>query len=371
METLNALASRLPHGRGPDVIELWDVGEEPMAIENLVSNLHDFDIPVSADEAAWLQEQVVQLGVGARTAEFVSQLKIGDTTASGSAAGSETGPDIDIAGLASTLLGMDREAVDGLIDQAKAGMQERLSTLRGAVDGLDSDDPTARAKAEEAVRDVPDGMACIGYSSGVFEWGNWLTGLERFLLAPYDDAELLREVTRRVGELVLTAFKAFCSMDGIVALWLGDDLGFKTTTLMSPDHTREFILPWYRRYADLAHEHGMPFILHTCGEVRPVMDDLAETAGIDAKHSFEDVIQPVEEFHRDWSADVAAVGGVDMDLLAQGSEDAVAARTTEILTACAPRGAYVAGSGNSIANYVPVGNYLAMVEAVHRFNGRL
>ncbi len=226
-------------------------------------------------------------------------------------------------------------------------------------------------QAEEAVRDVPDGMACIGYSSGVFEWGNWLTGLERFLLAPYDDAELLREVTRRVGELVLTAFKAFCSMDGIVALWLGDDLGFKTTTLMSPDHTREFILPWYRRYADLAHEHGMPFILHTCGEVRPVMDDLAETAGIDAKHSFEDVIQPVEEFHRDWSADVAAVGGVDMDLLAQGSEDAVAARTTEILTACAPRGAYVAGSGNSIANYVPVGNYLAMVEAVHRFNGRL
>jgi len=137
-----------------------------MAIENLVSNLHDFDIPVSADEAAWLQEQVVQLGVGARTAEFVSQLKIGDTTASGSAAGSETGPDIDIAGLASTLLGMDREAVDGLIDQAKAGMQERLSTLRGAVDGLDSDDPTARAKAEEAVREIERELGSYGVQQG-------------------------------------------------------------------------------------------------------------------------------------------------------------------------------------------------------------
>ncbi len=53
------------------------------------------------------------------------------------------------------------------------------------------------------------------------------------------------------------------------------------------------------------------------------------------------------------------------------SEEDVARRTLQILDACAPRGGYAAGSGNTIANYVPIGNYLAMLEAVHRFNGRM
>ena len=101
------------------------------------------------------------------------------------------------------------------------------------------------------------------------------------------------------------------------------------------------------------------------------MPDLAGDVGIDAKHSFEDVIQPVEEFHRQWGARIAALGGVDVDLLARGTEEAVARRTREILQACAPVGGYAAGSGNTITNYVPIDNYLAMVETVHRFNGRM
>ena len=34
-------------------------------------------------------------------------------------------------------------------------------------------------------------------------------------------------------------------------------------------------------------------------------------------------------------------------------------------------GGYAGGSGNSIANYIPVDNYLAMIETIHRYNGRM
>jgi uroporphyrinogen decarboxylase len=101
------------------------------------------------------------------------------------------------------------------------------------------------------------------------------------------------------------------------------------------------------------------------------MPDLANDVGIDAKHSFEDVIQPVEKFHEQWGGQVAALGGVDVDLLARGDEDAVRRRTQHILETCAPRGGYACGSGNSVTNYVPVNNFLAMLETLHRFNGRL
>jgi uroporphyrinogen decarboxylase len=159
-------------------------------------------------------------------------------------------------------------------------------------------------------------------------------------------------------------------MEYIVALWSGDDMGFKTSTLISPQHLRQYILPWHRRCAELAHKHGKFYILHSCGNLKTIMSDLTDDVGIDAKHSFEDVIQPVEEFHQQWSGKVAAIGGVDMDLLARGTEENVACRIRQILETCAPAGGYAAGSGNTIANYVPIENYLAMIEAVNKFNSR-
>jgi uroporphyrinogen decarboxylase len=191
------------------------------------------------------------------------------------------------------------------------------------------------------------------------------------MLLLYDDPELLQAVVDRVGQTIYDAFRAFCEMDKVFALWLGDDLGFKTATLLQPQHLRQYILPWHKRYAELAHRHGQLFLLHSCGQVESVMPDLIEDVQIDAKHSFEDVITPVEEFKQRWGSRVAVLGGVDVDLLSRGTEEDVRRRTGQILVACAPAGGYACGSGNSITNYVPTRNYLAMLETVHRFNGRM
>jgi uroporphyrinogen decarboxylase len=227
------------------------------------------------------------------------------------------------------------------------------------------------AQAEAAIACLPEGMEAIGFSGGVLEWASTIMGLEYFLLCIYDEPELVRSVVDRVGQTILEAFEVFCDMEAIFALWLGDDMGFKTSTLLSPAHLREYILPWHRRYAELAHRRGRLFLLHSCGHIEAVMPDLIEDVRIDAKHSFEDLVVPVEEFKRRWGDRVAVLGGIDVDLLARGSIQAVQARTRQILESCAPTGGYACGSGNSIANYVPASNYLAMVETVHRFNGRM
>jgi uroporphyrinogen decarboxylase len=112
----------------------------------------------------------------------------------------------------------------------------------------------------------------------------------------------------------------------------------------------------------------MPFILHTCGQLQAIMDDLIEDVGIDAKHSFEDVIEPVESIVARYGDRIGIIGGVDLDLLSRGSEEQVRTRTREILTACAPSRGYVLGSGNSIANYIPIDNFLAMLDEGWRFN---
>jgi uroporphyrinogen decarboxylase len=43
-------------------------------------------------------------------------------------------------------------------------------------------------------------------------------------------------------------------------------------------------------------------------------------------------------------------------------------RTRQILEACALGGGYVLGTSNSVANYIPLRNYLAMVDEGQRWN---
>ena len=225
--------------------------------------------------------------------------------------------------------------------------------------------------AEVAQGALSEGMGLIGFSGGVLEWSSTLLGLESMMLLLYDDPDLVRAVVDRVGQTIYDAFRVFCDMEEVFALWLGDDMGFKTATLLQPQHLRQYILPWHKRYAELAHQTSRLFLLHSCGHVESIMPDLIEHVRIDAKHSFEDVIVPVEQFKRRWGKRVAVLGGVDVDLLSRGTAEDVRRRTGQILSACAPGGGYACGSGNSITNYMPIGNYLAMIETIHRFNGRM
>ncbi len=112
----------------------------------------------------------------------------------------------------------------------------------------------------------------------------------------------------------------------------------------------------------------MPFLLRSCENLEPVMDDLIGEVGVNAKHSFEDVIEPVEGFSARYGHRVAVVGGVDVDLLALSTEEQVRARTREILEACASSRGYALETGNTVANYVMTGNYLAMLDEGWRFN---
>ena len=224
------------------------------------------------------------------------------------------------------------------------------------------------ARSEATLSLLPEGMAGIIFSGGVLEWATVLMGMEGFMMALHDDPELVREVVNRVGRAILMTFEGLVKDDRILALWLGDDLGFRSSTLIHPKHIEELFFPWFKRYADLAHAHEKPFIFHSCGNIEPVMPGLIEKVGIDARHSFEDAIVPADEVKRRWGDRVAVLGGVDVDLMSRGTPDQVRARTLELLEKCAPGGGYAAGSGNSIPDYIPPENYLALLEATAEFN---
>jgi uroporphyrinogen decarboxylase len=216
-----------------------------------------------------------------------------------------------------------------------------------------------------ACRLLPEGMGLIGDSPGVFENVMWLLGYEGISYLMYDEPDLIADVFEEVGRRVVEYFRTLASIERIGALRYGDDLGFKTQLLLPPDLFRRYVLPWHRQIVAAAHAAGKPIILHSCGNLSAVMEDIIAT-GWDARHSFEDVIEPVWEAKARYGKRIAHLGGFDMVKLPSLSEHQVKAHTRLLFERCAPGGGWALGSGNSIPEYVPVGNFIAMLEEGER-----
>jgi len=154
-------------------------------------------------------------------------------------------------------------------------------------------------------KNLPSGMGFFAtFSQGIFEiLTNELLGLESLGYLIYDNLELVEAVTDKVGELIYGCYRKVLGLDNLLGFVQGDDMGFKTATLVSPQFLRNYVLPWHKKLAHLAHSHNLLYILHSCGNLGPIMEDLISEVKIDAKHSFEDAIMPVAEFNRSSTVD--------------------------------------------------------------------
>jgi len=52
------------------------------------------------------------------------------------------------------------------------------------------------------------------------------------------------------------------------------DLCLKSNALIGADDVRHLIIPQYRRAVDLVHASGKPFLLHSCGNIFTVMNNI-------------------------------------------------------------------------------------------------
>ena len=214
---------------------------------------------------------------------------------------------------------------------------------------------------------VPDGMKVMVIPGGVFEWTTWLMGLVPFSYALAEQPDLVDAVIEKVTMLIYRVVEDILREPNVGGVFMGDDLGYFTGTMVSPKVLRDKFLPRTKTIVELTHQAGGVFVLHSCGNIYEIMDDIV-AMGVDAKNSFEDKIMPVEQAHTRWGHKIGMVGGVDVGLLTQATQTEVRARTRQILDACAVKGRYVLGTGNSVASYIPLVNYQAMLDEGRLWN---
>ena len=217
---------------------------------------------------------------------------------------------------------------------------------------------------------LPAGMGCYELTASIFEMINFLQGYERLCYNLFDAPDLVAAICEKVGGFWLKFTELICEFECMPLIWGSDDLGFRSGTMTSPEFLKEHILPWHRACAEAAHRHGKPYLLHSCGNLDAVMEELIETVRIDGKHSFEDTILPVGEAYRRYGERMSILGGIDMDFLCRASESEIRSRVRETLEACTSRNrgsGYCLGTGNTVANYMPLDNYLIMLDEGRRY----
>ncbi len=215
---------------------------------------------------------------------------------------------------------------------------------------------------------LPDGMK-IGVIASLFEeLLEWIFGYQNFFYLLVDNGGLVKAVCDKVGEIMLNFYDSVINHESVGCIFHADDLGYKTGTMLSIKDLNSLIFPWFKKYADIAHKSNKPFYLHSCGKRDEIMDLLINDIGIDAIHAFEDVSYPVIQYKETWGEKVGIIGGADVDKITRYDEKDLRDYIDKILNSCALKGRYVFGSGNSIPNYVPVNNYLVMMDECNKWS---
>ena len=220
---------------------------------------------------------------------------------------------------------------------------------------------------------LPQGMKAYGGCGyGIFEASQDLVGYEPLCIMQFLDPELFKDLFVKIGDLWVELWNWVIRSyhDIFVFYRMGDDLGYKTSTMLDPDVIRQHILPQYVRIIDLVHASGKKFLLHSCGNIFPLMDDII-ALGIDAKHSNEDQIAPFSEWIERYSGKIGLFGGFDLNLLVLCEPEVIFQTVLKQGTnfRAAAKG-YGLGSGNSIPGYIPVEGFLAMIEAANEIRKR-
>lgn len=221
---------------------------------------------------------------------------------------------------------------------------------------------------EAGAKALPQGMKLvINGPGGVLENLVQLIGYEDLCLMSLDDPELLDDISGAIGQRILRYYELFVDHPDVGALICNDDWGFNHQTMLSPAALRRWVFPWHKRVVELAHRHGKPVILHSCGYAAKIMEDIIGDMGFDGKHSFEDKIQPIEEAYEQYAGRIALLGGIDLDFVCRATPGQIESRSHAMIQRTQQRGGWALGTGNSVPDYVPWENYFAMTRAATGF----
>ena len=178
----------------------------------------------------------------------------------------------------------------------------------------------------------PDKYRIAGLPTAVFSVIRDMRHMDNALIDTIAEPEMVVEFLRRLVGLSVEIID-LAAKHGADAAFICDDWGTQTGPLVSPKCFRALFKPAYRAIADACHERGLDFILHSCGCVIDLVDDMID-AGIDAFQFDQPELAGSHVWAQRYGKRAAFYCPVDIQkVMATGNREYIEATALEMVTA--------------------------------------
>jgi uroporphyrinogen decarboxylase len=194
-----------------------------------------------------------------------------------------------------------------------------------------------------------------------------LMGFEGLMMAFAITPDLVRQLVEMSVDLNIHLAREAGRL-GADFVFTGDDYSSGQAPFMSPKVFEELMFPGLKRVVKGFHEHGLPVIKHTDGNIMPLLDMILES-GIDCL----DPIDPlggmdIGDMKQKYGQRIAIKGNVNCaTTLVNGTVAEVVEETLSVIRAAAAGGGLILSSSNSIHSSVNPANYLAMLSTIKAY----
>ena len=209
--------------------------------------------------------------------------------------------------------------------------------------------------------------------NGQYRVGHWwywlferfwsLRGMENALCDFYEHPDEVHRLFRALTDfykVVLTRGRRECGLD---AIWTSDDIGTQSGPFFSPAIFQEFFKPYYRELIEHAHNLGMHFWLHACGNVEAFIPDFIDM-GLDVLHPIQKYTMDEQKIARQFGDKICIWAGFDVQrIIPYGTPEEVRQEVRFMLdTYYRPDGRLIMAAGNNMTADTPLESLRALLD---------
>jgi uroporphyrinogen decarboxylase len=222
--------------------------------------------------------------------------------------------------------------------------------------------------------DIPERIERSGDCFRVFQIGfslwerAWtMRGWEKLMLDFHDHPRFVHDLLNAIADYNIAQVRGALEYD-IDAVYFGDDWGMQRGLQMGPATWRTFLYPVLKRMYGVVREAGLYVLIHSCGDVDELFDDLVEI-GVSCFNPFQPEVMDVASLLRQYRGRLAFHGGLSTQrTLPYGSPEDVRCETERLL-ALGREGGYIFAPAHDVEGDVPLENMLAFVEVLQQQSG--